>query len=449
MDLCGRTCRPPLDWSSVPEALTAQTSTGYGRVQGSFFLAPGTCDSPPRLAYGELKPEFSNQSTFDIGATVQYNCRPGYIRNPGTNNTITCLDNSTWSTPDEFCRRISCGPPGDTPNGQVEIEDTLFGSRANYTCDPGYNMISRYNYRECQADGTWSNSVPVCEVQICPPPHDITNGSYSPQKDEYQYQDSVTFTCNKDLFIVGESSIFCTAAGNWSAVEPHCKAVECSNPVVPNSKKTSGFVGPYTLNSAVGFECLEGFTMNGSSIVKCNINSEWEPSLPQCLKTCDSPPRLTYGELKPEFSDQNIFYVGQTVQYNCRPGYIRKLGTNNTITCLDNSSWSTPDEFCETVNCPDPVVPNSKKTSGFVGPYTLNSAVGFECLEGFKMNGPSTVKCNINSEWEPSLPQCLSTTATTQSSPTTADGDSVAAILGNAKLILAMLITVFAVSNFL
>ncbi|XP_040195470.1 membrane cofactor protein-like [Rana temporaria] len=180
---------------------------------------------------------------------------------------------------------INCRHPGETENGDVHIDNTLFGSRVNYTCHTGYNMISRKSYRECQADGLWSNEVPVCEVQDCEPPYTITDGSFSPEKDEYVYQDSVTYRCNEIKFaLIGQPSVFCTAYGNWSSDAPKCVAVECSSPDVANAAKTSGFSGPYYLNFAVTFECFAGFTMNGSNFVKCNASSQWDPPLPTCNK---------------------------------------------------------------------------------------------------------------------------------------------------------------------
>ncbi|XP_069801201.1 membrane cofactor protein-like isoform X4 [Dendropsophus ebraccatus] len=248
-----------------------------------FARSHGSCGAPPRLDYGQLDTEFVDTESFPVDTKVTYSCRPGFIRVPGTQNSITCLSDSTWSTPSVFCTRRSCGHPGDAINGKSEITDTLFGSRVYYTCDPGYHMISRRNFRECQADGTWSNEVPVCEVQKCPPPNAIADGSFSPSKEEYDYQDAVRYECrDKALTLVGESTLSCTANGNWSADAPQCKVIECKDPNVENSEKLSGFVGPYTLNSAVRFQCLKGHTMDGEPFVTCNAKGQWEPPLPTC-----------------------------------------------------------------------------------------------------------------------------------------------------------------------
>ncbi|KAL8178189.1 UNVERIFIED_CONTAM: hypothetical protein K2H54_035529 [Gekko kuhli] len=63
-------------------------------------------------------------------------------------------------------RERPCGHPGDIQFGSFELingEEFVFGSRVVYQCDPGYQMLSQTNYRDCRADG-WSNDVPHCEA---------------------------------------------------------------------------------------------------------------------------------------------------------------------------------------------------------------------------------------------------------------------------------------------
>ncbi|KAM4046469.1 complement component receptor 1-like protein isoform 6-T6 [Anomaloglossus baeobatrachus] len=261
-----------------------------GYYYWTFLLLPaffgrsfGDCGVPPRLDYGVLDAAYLDQDNFAVGASVNYTCRPGFISVPGKSKVITCLSDSSWSAPEVFCTRRSCGLPGDVENGQTSFNDTLFGSRVIYTCDDGYVMITKRNYRDCLADGTWSNEVAVCQVVTCPPPNAITDGSYNPDKEEYNYQDSVSYTCRNTTFsLIGDRSISCTQYGNWSANPPKCIVVECSSPDVANAQKLSGFVGPYTLNYAVRFQCLSGYTMTGESSVKCNASSQWDPPLPTC-----------------------------------------------------------------------------------------------------------------------------------------------------------------------
>ncbi|CAI9602173.1 unnamed protein product [Staurois parvus] len=125
------------------------------------------CKSPPELKYGELVETFPKKQYFNVGTSLKYKCQPGYIFTENTSDEITCLPDLKWSEPEVFCKRLSCGKPGDITHGQMQFKDFLFESRVNYTCTPGYTMISRRNYRYCQADGTWNGTSPVCKASIC------------------------------------------------------------------------------------------------------------------------------------------------------------------------------------------------------------------------------------------------------------------------------------------
>jgi hypothetical protein len=60
--------------------------------------------------------------------------------------------------------------------------------------------------------------------------------------------------------------------------------VKCPNPVLQNGRLISGAGEIFSYQSTVMFECLQGFYMEGSSMVICSANNSWEPSIPKCLK---------------------------------------------------------------------------------------------------------------------------------------------------------------------
>ncbi|XP_041437988.1 membrane cofactor protein isoform X2 [Xenopus laevis] len=342
----------------------------------------GACDPPPRLSYAVAKSDFG--STFENNRKIYYDCLPGYRSIPGMNKYVTCLG-SSWSDPLIFCEAVKCGNPGEIQNGQIEepINQT-FGSRVVFKCNTGYNIINKLNYRDCQINGEWSNTVPICEAQMCPPPTAITDGDFSPQKDDYLYQNTVTFKCNKGLTLVGTAALVCTAHGNWSSEEPNCRDVVCDNPRVENGKKTSGFTGPYKLNYAVTFQCNDGFELTGPDTVTCTVNNVWEPPIPECRH----------------------------------------------------------------VVCDNPRVENGKKTSGFTGPYKLNYAVTFQCNDGFELTGPDTVTCTVKNVWEPPIPECRPKVEKEGTENAEEPGNRVGVIVENRRLILQALVIQMSIINF-
>ncbi|XP_077318911.1 C4b-binding protein alpha chain-like isoform X2 [Lithobates pipiens] len=304
------------------------------------FISAVHCDCglPPNIPYGTLKPEFTDQMSFAVASTVKYDCRPGFIRAPGTKNYVTCLKDSRWSSHDEFCQLRSCGYPGDIENGYFEAEGISFGSRITYHCNLGYHMVSKRNYRECQADGTWSNMLPSCEEVNCEPPE------------------------------------------------------------IPHSRKILGFVGPYTLNSMMRFECNKGFVMEGTDTIICNMDSRWNPSPPDCIGAFCPEPKLFNGKIK-EGKKTDGYSVGNSVKLECDSYY--KLNGESRVRCEKDFQWHPQLPTCELGTfCPEPKLINGriiqgKKTRGY---YYFDS-ITVACDSGYKLNGNKRVKCQTNFEW--------------------------------------------------
>uniref|UniRef100_A0A674JYT5 Sushi domain-containing protein n=1 Tax=Terrapene triunguis TaxID=2587831 RepID=A0A674JYT5_9SAUR len=123
----------------------------------------------------------------------------------------------------------------------------------------------------------------------CLPPPDITHGSHNALSgEEFFFGLKVTYKCDPGFSLIGEASVFCTTKddvnGEWSGPAPECKVVKCPEPEVKNGKKHSGFGPDYSYGNIVIFECESGYTLTGSSSVKCEANNSWVPSLPTCLR---------------------------------------------------------------------------------------------------------------------------------------------------------------------
>ena len=63
-----------------------------------------------------------------------------------------------------FCFAVlasSCGDPGPITNGNRFGSNFMVGNAVVYSCSTGYNLIGEPGLT-CQADGQWSNPVPLC-----------------------------------------------------------------------------------------------------------------------------------------------------------------------------------------------------------------------------------------------------------------------------------------------
>uniref|UniRef100_A0A674JRC6 Sushi domain-containing protein n=1 Tax=Terrapene triunguis TaxID=2587831 RepID=A0A674JRC6_9SAUR len=243
----------------------------------NFFPLPclslllGICDSPPRLSFAEL-PGVVNDS-YTVGTKLKYSCRPGYMLGSGKSPYVTCLANSTWSVDPEFC-----------------VGEFLRLTNLNPFSFFRYRLIGPTSAR-CVVVGNgvdWDKELSHCEAIPCRPPPDITNGSHTGQSEQqFLYGSAVTYKCDQGFSLIGEATIHCTMKNNvdgeWSGPAPECKVVRCPEPEVKNGKKQSGFGPDYSYGNTVIFECDSGYTLNGSSSVKCEANNSWVPSLPTCI----------------------------------------------------------------------------------------------------------------------------------------------------------------------
>ncbi|XP_071993560.1 C4b-binding protein alpha chain-like [Engystomops pustulosus] len=372
------------------------------QTQSEKQLTENFCGPLPRNEHGQPKDEYMGKDSFPIGSKIKYVCRPGFSRIPGIPAEAICMADATWSLPEIFCKPRSCGNPGEADNAEMQADDFTFGSRVTYVCNLGYVMTSKRNYRICQADGTWSNERPYCEVVICKPPDAIPDGDYYPVKEYYSYLDSVKYTCTGKINLIGEHTISCTAEGTWSAEPPKCKEVRCPYPFVENAVKESGFSGPYVMNSAVRFKCKTQYQMFGFNIVKCNQDSKWEPELPKCVGLCLSVPKFIYAELE-EPTTNTSFLEGTTLKYKCKEGFDPIPGAVNTVTCK-GLKWSVPDVFCKAPSCKEPEpVPHSIIISGS---FEYGKRIIYECETGYKHKNVNYRECQIDGSWSLPIPEC-------------------------------------------
>nr|XP_030728753.1 complement decay-accelerating factor isoform X1 [Globicephala melas] len=202
-----------------------------------------SCDVPTRLLFASLKKSYTKQNYFPEGSTVEYDCRLGYMRDHSLSGKLTCLQNFTWSKPDEFCKKKSCANPREIKNGYVSItHDLLFGSPIHFSCNTGYKLVGATSSYCSLAGNTveWSDPFPECQEILCPEPPEIDHGMIEKKQNSYAYRQSVTYKCIKGFALHGESSINCTVRddqGEWSGPPPECKETFQIDKVTPAVQK--------------------------------------------------------------------------------------------------------------------------------------------------------------------------------------------------------------------
>ncbi|CAH6789700.1 Cd46 [Phodopus roborovskii] len=251
------------------------------------------CELPPPFQAMELKGV--PKPYYEVGETIQYQCKKGYLYLLPFSMVATCEPNHTWvPISDDGCVKVECIKLQDPSFGHVHYIDgrVSWGSRAQFSCVEGYYLVGM-SVLHCVLKGNdayWNGPSPRCEKIYCLPPPKIKNGTHTfPDIDVFKYHDAVIYTCDHnpgpDKFsLVGTSMLFCSGHNTWSSKPPECKVVKCPFPLLQNGRQIAGFEKRISYQATVTFECEEGFYMKGSDTVVCSANSTWEPSIPVCLK---------------------------------------------------------------------------------------------------------------------------------------------------------------------
>ncbi|XP_070123988.1 complement receptor type 1-like isoform X5 [Equus przewalskii] len=363
------------------------------------------CQAPPKILNG--RKEDRHMIRFDPGTSIKYSCDPGYVL--VGEESIHCSFEGVWTPTAPKCKVAECKPIGEQLF--VKPQDQFIRSDVNSSCGEGYRLGESV-YQLCQGTIPWYVEIRLCEEITCPPPPVIYNGIYTGiSSEDIPYGTTVTYTCNPGpekgvkFNLIGASTIHCISnnqkRGIWSGPAPLCKlslpAVQCSHVHVANGYKVSGKEAPYFYNDTVTFKCDHGFTLKGSSQIRCKANNTWDPEIPVCEKDCQPPSGLHHG--RHTGGNRVHFVSGMTVDYTCDPGYL--LVGNKSIYCMPSGNWSPSAPRCEEAPC-QPVRHQELPLDSHV------VQVNTSCKDGYQLTGHAYRKCQDaeNGVWFQKIPLC-------------------------------------------
>ncbi|XP_074178187.1 complement decay-accelerating factor isoform X1 [Rhinolophus sinicus] len=204
---------------------------------------------------------------------------------------------------------------------------------------------------------------------------------------------------------------------------PQAVRSDCSLPPdVPNAKPALEGRTSFPEKSTVTYKCNKDFVKipGKKDAVICLTGSTWSDIAEFCNRSCDVPTRLLFAALKQPYNRMSYFPEGCVVEYECRLGYTRNHSLSGKATCLQNFTWSKPDEFCNKKSCPNP----GKIINGYINITTdilFGASIIFSCNTGYKLIGPTSSYCIIvgdTVDWSDPLPECKESSQTSKAPPT-------------------------------
>ncbi|XP_015427381.1 PREDICTED: complement receptor type 1-like, partial [Myotis davidii] len=417
------------------------------------------CQAPPEILNGQK--EDRRRMHFEPGTSIKYRCDPGFVL--VGEESIHCTSEGVWTPTVPKCKVAECEPIGKylykKPQNQLIRPDV------NSSCDEG-SRLGESVYQLCRGTIPWYMENRLCIEITCPPPPGIDNGAHTGSSSEdFPYGTTVTYSCNPgpekgvEFKLIGESTIRCTKDGQergiWSGPAPLCKlslpAVQCSHVYIENGYQISGKEAPYVYNDSVTVKCVDGFTLKGSSQIRCKANDTWDPAIPVCekgkqpnggkirylLTILISHPKLHSWRKSMGHRLLSYFFdLLSVVKCYCRPpagGDVHEVPADAHVVLFNTSCqdgyqltghtyqkcedaetrvWFQRIPLCEAIYCPaPPVIDNGRHTGVRAERFLYGIEISYECDQGFSLVGERNLRCISDSEgrgsWSGPPPRCL------------------------------------------
>ncbi|OWK58649.1 CUB and sushi domain-containing protein 1 [Lonchura striata] len=368
----------------------------------------GHCGVPSPIVNGQI-----NGENYNYRGSVVYQCQPGF-RLIGMSVRI-CQQDHRWSGKTPVCVRmnpviyfhfvlaaITCGHPGNPPNGLTQGSQFNLNDVAKFQCNPGFRLEGA-SQSQCLANGQWSSTLPSCRVVNCSDPGHLENSVRQVQPSgphRFSFGTTVSYQCIHGFYLLGSHVLTCQGDGTWDRALPQCLLVSCGHPGSPPHAQISG--DKHTVGSVVRYSCLGRRTLVGNATRMCQLDGRWSGSLPHCSGgsqgVCGDPGIPSHG-----IGLGDAFDVGSVVRFSCEPGYT--LRGSSERTCHANGSWSGTQPECEVISCGNPGTPSNARVI-FNDGLVFSSSIIYQCREGFYSTGVLSRHCTVNGTWTGTSPEC-------------------------------------------
>ncbi|XP_060604256.1 CUB and sushi domain-containing protein 3-like, partial [Ruditapes philippinarum] len=378
------------------------------------------CKSPPDLENGNVST--TNGTTYESVST--FTCDLGFTLE-GDDST-KCTENGTWTIYNTSCIINDCHSPIGPINGNATaINGTTYLSIARYVCDKGFDL-SGSDTTICQANGSWSGTIPTCNIKdinecarytndcdlqaIC----SNTEGSYTCKCPDKYTDNSKNGETGRDCQDINECNDTSTCGVKASCTN-FDGGYNCTcNKDFPKGDPTFHCYGYYDKNKAQ----MKGVS---STLIKCSENGTWV-KVPKCVrKDCGNLTDITitnavHRRLHTDTKFESIADIDCDDGYYIK-GRIQTAGiSTQTITCSDTGTWINVPE-CVPKDCgrlEQLNLSNAKDRNLINGTTIYTSLANISCDEGYKELNRSqvlgitytVVRCNENGTWA-NLPQCV------------------------------------------
>ncbi|XP_029924136.1 seizure protein 6 homolog isoform X2 [Myripristis murdjan] len=388
------------------EFTTDGTITSTGAAIRYEAFAKGMCYEP-FVKYGNFS---SSDSTYSVGAVVEFSCDPGYTLEQGS-VVIECVDaqNPQWNETEPACRAVCSGEITDSagvvlspnwPEAYDKGQDCIWGIHVE---EDKRIMLDIQVLRVGKNDLLTFYDGDDLTANIM--------GQYSGTKPHFKL-----YTSMADVTIQFQSDPATNIYGYNNGFVVHFFEVPrndtCSElPEIANGWKSTSH--PDLIHGTViTYQCYPGYELVGSEILMCQWDLTWSGDVPRCeeVMTCQDPGNVEHSR---KVITGSRFTVGSTVQYICNKGYT--LSGSSLLTCYNRDSntpkWSERLPKCVPEKyepCRNPGAASTSVQSSEKAFYQAGEMLTFSCHTGYELQGEPTIHCipGHPSQWNSTPPAC-------------------------------------------
>ncbi|XP_078580606.1 uncharacterized protein LOC144864418 isoform X3 [Branchiostoma floridae x Branchiostoma japonicum] len=316
-----------------------------------------------------------------------------------------------------ICRAAFCGDPGTPANGFQQ--GTYFeGNTVTFGCNFGF-LLSGTDNTQCQADGSWSNPLPICIAITTPAPTQapacndfpLFNGTDlvflldgSGSVGSINFDLVKTFTKNViQNFDISETAtrVAVVQYSDQFSTEFSLDAFSTKNEIYNAIDNISYLTGGTFTGFAIDFVMQSVFT---------TISGERDgyPNLLVVVTDGLSTDDVSGPAATARAQGVTIYAVGvgSDIDFNTLEqiaGLTSRVSQVSDFSSLVTLSQTLPQDICTACYCGNPGAPvNGYTRGGFFG----GSTVTFGCNDGYLLQGASSAVCQADCTWSAVPPVC-------------------------------------------
>ncbi|XP_065176044.1 sushi, von Willebrand factor type A, EGF and pentraxin domain-containing protein 1-like [Sycon ciliatum] len=416
-----RTCQQNGQWSGqpaqcVPEETGCVDESGKRRTEGSSWMVASGFTGCQQCY---CQPQLGTVRCADLALDCHF--------------SPPCSEDFDYVPPANSCVCFTCRPkevvqcPQFTPiaNGGLTLSSRRVGATARFRCLPGFTLQGSAE-RTCQANGEWDGEDATCvhsTETVCVDESGERHAEGSSWTAASGFTGCQQCYCQLGAARCARIALDChfspPCSEDFDRVPPanSCVCFTCRPKEALQCPQFTRIAnGGLTLTSRrVGatarFQCLLGFTLQGSAERTCQANGEWDGEDATCVRSTETVCVDESGERHAEGSSWMVAsgFTGCQECY-CQLGAVRcariALDCAFSPPCSEDFDRVPPANSCVCFTCrPKEALQCPQFTSISNGGLGLSSRrVGatarFQCLPGFTLQGSAERTCQANGEWD-------------------------------------------------